>query len=413
LSPPVNPGAPVARIIPQARSGQPASIPNQPAGRPPSGSPAGGWPEGDSGQFPWGQPQGFDTAPPPQQRKPDRGEGGADQVRQKPGIQPDPWATPSLAPGGAQPRFPAAFQPPRDEDSDTSTPVQAPGANEYDAPSPGKPVAGKRSPARPAADEGLHTRAIQPREVKRLTRAVFTLQFYNAELQRWSDLGEVRPEGQVFGRQALTDWDDDPESLADEHFRIAMVDDALLVEPLPSLNGVYLKLKPGRPAGLQTGTRFRVGHHVLAYRTGGVTRPMQPLRSDEGEVYQSRVLVPRGFVDLIGTDGEPYLCFPLTKMEAAGTRVGRGGSACDIALSEDDWVSSFHCRIYYTGKDCLLEDTGSTNGTFIEVREPALIHPGKISNNPLRPQVGAARTGDECDVILVGGYFLRVVDERP
>jgi pSer/pThr/pTyr-binding forkhead associated (FHA) protein len=298
------------------------------------------------------------------------------------------------------------------EDGDTSTPVQNPGLERPFAPVQDRPGTGRPAP-RPASDSEFHTRAIQPKEVRRLVRAVFTLQFYNAELQRWSDLGEVRPEGQVFGRQALMDWDDNPESLADEHFRIAFVDDALQVEPLSSLNGVYLKLKPSRPAPLQTGSRFRVGHHVLAYRTGGVTRPMQPLRSEEGEVYQSRVLLPRGFVDLIGTDGEPYLSFPLTKIEAAGTRIGRGGSACDLALSEDDWVSSFHCRIFHSGKECMLEDTGSTNGTFVEIREPSLIHPGKIGNNPLRPQPGPARSGDDCDVILVGSYFLRVIDERP
>ncbi len=60
---------------------------------------------------------------------------------------------------------------------------------------------------------------------------------------------------------------------------------------------------------------------------------------------------------------------------------------------------------------CLIEDAGSTNGTFVEVSEPTPIHPGKIGSNPLR-QANPARSGDDSDVILVGSYFLRVVDER-
>jgi FHA domain len=244
------------------------------------------------------------------------------------------------------------------------------------------------------------------RPVRPLKRAVLTLQFYKVDLQRWSDLGEVHPEGQVIGRSTFTDWDPNPESLAEEHLRLAFEGDELLVQPLPSLNGAYLKLRPRQPVELEPYARFRVGHHVLEYRPGGPPRSMTSMCSEDGEVFQSRVLAPLGFIDLIGLDQEPYLTFPLTKAEELpkaderGTRIGREGPKCDIALSGDAWVSAHHARIVYSGEKCLLEDLESTNGTFLMIREPT----------PLRR--GSPQKPDTCDVVLIGGYLIRVIEER-
>ncbi len=238
------------------------------------------------------------------------------------------------------------------------------------------------------------------RLARSLKRAVLTLQFYNVDLHRWSDLGEVRPEGQVIGRATFTDWESNPESLAEEHLRLAFEGDELLVEPLPSLNGAYLKLRAHQPVELKPHARFRVGRHVLEYRPEGPNPTMNTTCSEEGEVFQSRIFAPRGFIDLIGLDREPYLSFPLTKADETGTRIGRGGPECDIALSGDDWASSHHARIVYSSDKCLLEDLKSTNGTFLMIRE----------STPL--QRGSPQKPDTFDVVLIGGYLIRVIEER-
>jgi pSer/pThr/pTyr-binding forkhead associated (FHA) protein len=236
--------------------------------------------------------------------------------------------------------------------------------------------------------------------VHAVKRVILTLQFKNVDLNRWADLGEVRPEGQVVGRSTFLKWDPNPESLAEKHVQLAFEGDDLLVEPLPSLNGAYLKLKPHQPVELEPYARFRIGRHVLEYRPAEQARPMNPLCSEEGEVFQSRVLAPRGFIDLIGPDREPYLSFPLTKSDEPGTSIGRGRSGCDIALTGDGWVSSRHARIFFNKEKCLLEDLKSTNGTFLMLNGPT----------PLRR--GSPQSPDAGDVVWVGGYLIRVVEER-
>ena len=67
--------------------------------------------------------------------------------------------------------------------------------------------------------------------------------------------------------------------------------------------------------------------------------------------------------------------------------IGRAKSST-IVLS-DDYVSSNHARLVPHGQDWLVEDTGSTNGTFIndrKVTEPAVVAVGsriKIGRNVL------------------------------
>ena len=235
--------------------------------------------------------------------------------------------------------------------------------------------------------------------VHSLRRTVLTVQFYNVDLRRWSDLGKVSPTGQVIGRGTFIDWEPNPESLAEEHLRLAFDGEELMVEPLPSLNGVYLKLRPLQPVELEPRARFRIGRHVMEYRAPEPPRPMNAVCSDEGEVFQSRILIPRGFVDLIGLDQEPYLSFPLTKIDEAGTRIGREGPGCDIALNGDDWVSSHHARIVYLGEKCLLEDMKSTNGSFLMISDSTPLKRG----SPQKPETG--------DVVLIGGYMIRVIEE--
>jgi pSer/pThr/pTyr-binding forkhead associated (FHA) protein len=57
--------------------------------------------------------------------------------------------------------------------------------------------------------------------------------------------------------------------------------------------------------------------------------------------------------------------------------VGRA-SICDLTL-EDDFISSRHLRISQQDNGYLIEDLGSTNGTWVEgerLSEPVLIKPG-------------------------------------
>ncbi|MDG3005797.1 FHA domain-containing protein [Paludisphaera mucosa] len=330
----------------------------------------------------------------------------------------NPWAEPEIPPPPAVPS-----SPPAEPEMNSAVPTRVapredahpPDLGAFPAPPPRPPAAAPRMPApapprpspspapsRPVVEDLSNRTMAIDRVFPAMKNPLLTLQFYNTNLRRWSDLGAVRGSFLDLGRATFQDWNPNPEDLAESHVRLMIDEGRLFVEPLPSLNGVYLKMKPNRPAELAPGARFRIGRHVIAFRKGDAApSDVEPLQSADGEVFQSRVLVPLGFLDLIGPDGEAYVSHPLTKTEDPGTRIGRGGARCDLALTGDDWVSGEHARVYFTGEACFLEDLKSTNGTFIQVVGMQEIERGVA----IRPDAG--------DIVAIGGYMIRVVEERP
>jgi pSer/pThr/pTyr-binding forkhead associated (FHA) protein len=226
-----------------------------------------------------------------------------------------------------------------------------------------------------------------------------TLQFFDIKLGKWHELGEVSHEGAILGRSTFLLWDPSTEELAEEHPRIGFEGDELYVEPLESLNGVYRRLQPHRREQLLPHSRFRIGRHVLEFRLAELPAKITPLRSIDGEVFQSRIPVPLGFIDVIGPDGRPYFGFPVTKREERGTRIGRAGVECDFALAGDEWVSLRHARIFRADGQWWLDDLESTNGTYLIVK----------GRTPLRR--GTTRNPDSGDELLVGKYKIRVVEK--
>ena len=224
------------------------------------------------------------------------------------------------------------------------------------------------------------------------------VQFFDKSIGEWLYLGEVGRAGKVVGRATFQASDTITDGLPEEHLQFVIVGDELILEPLESLNGVYRRLQPGHREAVTPHTRFRIGRHVLELRHAEPASPIVPLRAGDGEVFQSRVLVPLGFLDLIGPDARPYLSFPLTKRDERGTRIGRAGAECDIALSGDEWVSQRHARLIATDGPFWLEDLESKNGTYLIVN----------GRTPIRR--GTARSPGAGDEILIGPYKIRVVE---
>jgi pSer/pThr/pTyr-binding forkhead associated (FHA) protein len=61
---------------------------------------------------------------------------------------------------------------------------------------------------------------------------------------------------------------------------------------------------------------------------------------------------------------------------AASAKIGRGD--VEIALLEDDEVSPLHATISSAGGNIVLSDTGSANGVYVRVREPAALSDGSF-----------------------------------
>ena len=78
---------------------------------------------------------------------------------------------------------------------------------------------------------------------------------------------------------------------------------------------------------------------------------------------------------LVVTDGE----LKGTVVPLSGGSVTIGRSPDSTLVLDDDYVSTRHARIYPNGTDWVLEDLGSTNGTWVNrtrITHPTLIPPG-------------------------------------
>lgn len=65
------------------------------------------------------------------------------------------------------------------------------------------------------------------------------------------------------------------------------------------------------------------------------------------------------------------------RLKPAGTLIGRNPE-CALVL-DDDYASGRHCRVFHDGSGWVVEDLGSTNGTFVgnrPITEPTPISPG-------------------------------------
>ena len=67
-------------------------------------------------------------------------------------------------------------------------------------------------------------------------------------------------------------------------------------------------------------------------------------------------------------------------------------SDCELALVDDDYVSRRHARISLSDDGVLLEDLGSTNGTYWRITEPVTLRPG--------------------DEVLIGASVLRLEEAK-
>jgi pSer/pThr/pTyr-binding forkhead associated (FHA) protein len=143
----------------------------------------------------------------------------------------------------------------------------------------------------------------------------------------------------------------------------------LHVKDEASLNGVYKKLTPKVAVELQANDVFRIGQEIIRFE------PLTPLAPSPDGV--ERLGAPsKGYIGRIAlitgrdTTGN---AFPVPE---AGIHLGRERG--DVLFPEDGYVSGLHCQLEYQAGKLTLTDFGSSNGTFIRLREEVEVVTGDV-----------------------------------
>jgi pSer/pThr/pTyr-binding forkhead associated (FHA) protein len=143
----------------------------------------------------------------------------------------------------------------------------------------------------------------------------------------------------------------------------------LTVKDEGSLNGVYKKLTRDTPIELNQNDVFRIGQEIIRFE------PLPPATPTADGV--EKLGAPaKGYVGrialVIGRDTTGN-AFPVPE---AGIHLGRERG--DVLFPEDGYVSGLHCRIAWENGRATLTDLGSSNGSFIRLREETEVRSGDV-----------------------------------
>jgi pSer/pThr/pTyr-binding forkhead associated (FHA) protein len=170
----------------------------------------------------------------------------------------------------------------------------------------------------------------------------------------------------LIGRGQGALFDADP-YLSPRHAEFVLSEGGLEVRDLRSLNGVFVRITEEEP--LESGDSFRIGQELLRF---DAINPPTPLEDDTEIIgtpnpgYWGRLSVVVGR-DLDGP------AFPLFD-ETANIGRERG----NILFPEDGYVSGGHCQLSVREGRVFLKDLGSSNGTFLRVRENRSLPSGSL-----------------------------------
>lgn len=157
--------------------------------------------------------------------------------------------------------------------------------------------------------------------------------------------------------------------LSPRHATFTISGNKLRVRDEGSLNGVYIRLARDTPVELKPNDVFRIGQEIIKFE------PLKfPEPSPDGVV---RLGAPaQGYVGRIAlvigreTNGN---AFPVPE---TGVHLGRERG--DVLFPEDGYVSGLHCRIAHENGKTYLTDLGSSNGTFLRLRDEVDVRSGEV-----------------------------------
>lgn len=155
--------------------------------------------------------------------------------------------------------------------------------------------------------------------------------------------------------------------LSPEHASLTLGRGKISLRDRGSLNGCYLKLT--EEIELRHGDVFRIGQELVRFEYAHETQSLLSSR-DDTKVMGSPDPGYWGRILLIIGNNRLGNAFPLAE---DGVVLGR--ERADILFPDDGFVSGTHARLSSRNGKAFLVDLGSSNGTFIKVRDEVSLRP--------------------------------------
>ncbi|MCB9729529.1 MAG: FHA domain-containing protein [Deltaproteobacteria bacterium] len=182
---------------------------------------------------------------------------------------------------------------------------------------------------------------------------------------------ELDASGTVLGRDGGHINFPDDDFLAGRHAELAYRADVLWVTPLDTTNGVFIRLV--EEAELQPGDAFRVGQELLRFDVFGELGGRGQDLDEEGTLRLGSPLPGTVWGRLSQLVG-PASVANAYVLVGDETYIGRERG--DIVFPDDGYVSGMHALLTRRDDRVTLKDLGSSNGTYVRIREPLELRPG-------------------------------------
>ncbi|NLE47869.1 MAG: FHA domain-containing protein [Sandaracinaceae bacterium] len=173
-------------------------------------------------------------------------------------------------------------------------------------------------------------------------------------------------DGMILGRNSGGVFEGDLYASPD-HLRVSSAVPGVAIEDLGSVNGVFLRLTPEVPYPLKDGSVFRIGQEIIRFEA------IPPVTEGETAVLGSPNPGFLGRLALVTGPNRTGNCFCIPP---EGLHLGRERG--DIIFPDDGYVSGLHCRVHYQNGEVVLTDLGSSNGSYLCLREKTVVQPGSL-----------------------------------
>lgn len=205
----------------------------------------------------------------------------------------------------------------------------------------------------------------------------------SGEGKRLGELTVIRPDGTEGARIPLTAQgvilgrSSDIEVLANDpylspqHAEIRVENGALMLRDLDSLNGVFWRLRDDEE--LQHGDTMRIGQELLRFESFDKVAAIASAKDEETRLHGSPEQGTWGRLSLVGGPERDTRAFAISAEEITiGREVG------SILFRGDGFVSGKHARIYRDNGKVFLRDLGSSNGSYIRIRQARKLSQGDL-----------------------------------